>query len=207
MRYLPTIDPHRPEAGPVPTYCAVCAHSLTDAPSVELGIGPDCRRQHGYDRPDGAADQQRADGEIARAIAIDERLANLRTRLLSDDPRIWKRVLVRQIAVSQRGTAAAHLTAALHAVGWVQLAAAIAKRLGSAVIEQEGNVLLLRARRTPTLVAELRKVPGRMWHGGRGVNVVPAAQGPALWTLLKRALPIGTIVVGPRRMTVIGRVA
>lgn len=31
------------------THCAVCARPLLDAKSVELGIGPDCRRKYGYD--------------------------------------------------------------------------------------------------------------------------------------------------------------
>jgi exodeoxyribonuclease-5 len=33
----------------VEAHCAVCARPLTDPLSVELGIGPDCREQYGYD--------------------------------------------------------------------------------------------------------------------------------------------------------------
>ena len=29
------------------THCAVCARALVDAKSVELGIGPDCRKKYG----------------------------------------------------------------------------------------------------------------------------------------------------------------
>lgn len=31
------------------THCAVCARPLVDAKSVELGIGPDCRKKYGFD--------------------------------------------------------------------------------------------------------------------------------------------------------------
>src|SRR5581483_2384258 len=33
------------------THCAVCCRPLLDAQSVELGIGPECRKRAGYDIP------------------------------------------------------------------------------------------------------------------------------------------------------------
>lgn len=31
------------------THCAVCARPLRDAKSVEIGVGPDCRKKYGFD--------------------------------------------------------------------------------------------------------------------------------------------------------------
>lgn len=30
------------------THCAACARPLVDAKSVETGMGPDCRKRHGF---------------------------------------------------------------------------------------------------------------------------------------------------------------
>lgn len=50
------------------THCCVCRRPLRDAVSVELGIGPICRRKHVFDVPVDEA-ERRAANEIVHAVA------------------------------------------------------------------------------------------------------------------------------------------
>src|SRR5678815_1221799 len=51
------------------THCAVCARPLRDAKSVEIGMGPDCRRKHGFDVE--IAPEARAEAnKIIHALAL-----------------------------------------------------------------------------------------------------------------------------------------
>ena len=44
----------------VATRCAICRLPLTDAMSIQIGIGPDCRKGHGFEQSDCDADWGRA---------------------------------------------------------------------------------------------------------------------------------------------------
>jgi hypothetical protein len=53
------------------THCACCSRPLVDAVSVETGIGPDCRKKHGYTQaqaePNWEAVMQLTDGLVSVA--------------------------------------------------------------------------------------------------------------------------------------------
>jgi hypothetical protein len=44
----------------IATSCAICGRKLTDPLSIEIGIGPDCRKGKGFENQDSAADWSRA---------------------------------------------------------------------------------------------------------------------------------------------------
>jgi hypothetical protein len=51
----------------IATQCVICGHKLTDPLSIEIGIGPDCRKDGGYEDADAAADW----GAALRALGND----------------------------------------------------------------------------------------------------------------------------------------
>ena len=46
------------------SHCAMCGRGLTDETSISWGIGPDCRRNYGFDKQDAKADWGRALGAL-----------------------------------------------------------------------------------------------------------------------------------------------
>lgn len=167
----------------VATCCAVCSRPLVDATSVETGMGPTCRRKHGY-------------GEIEGA---------------DDDRRQAANVIVHHIALAQSGfadlgdntTFAAYVAngvGALQALGFASLANAIAKNAVAIRIVPLGGALL--AVFTPyrhDIGQEFRRVPGRRWDKEAKCNTIPdtVESKRALLALLKDCFA-GETGVGPK---------
>lgn len=51
------------------TSCVVCRRPLVDAVSVEAGMGPDCRRKHGYEQQ-ATEDQRTEANELVHSLAL-----------------------------------------------------------------------------------------------------------------------------------------
>lgn len=126
------------------THCACCARPLVDAESVELGIGPDCRKRHGFKAAqaepswDAVGDALRGSplgGESvlpggAEAAEAAWRLGGLEVRKLAN-------VLVHRIACEQGGAAVPAYVNAVRALGFIKLAGVLAHRLATVVIERD----------------------------------------------------------------------
>jgi hypothetical protein len=162
-----------PATAMLATHCAVCGRPLVDAASVEAGIGPDCRRKHGYGEqiaPEARAEANR----LVHGIAVER---HART---PDAAKIVKAI------------------ADVHALGLVALARVLADRLATVKIDgcDDGRYEV----RTPyseDAAAAFRTVCGRRWDCERKVNTFPADARGSLWAVLK-ALYAGSIAVGPR---------
>lgn len=155
------------------THCAVCARPLVDAKSVELGIGPDCRRKHGFDLNVSDAARTEANA-IVYAIAL----------------------------LDKRGIAlAAPSLARLRLLGFSQLADRIAERLPEVkpaiAIALEGGMYIVSAPYDARHVERMRRVPGRRFNWERKVDMVPVASKRALWDAL-RASFAGALAQGPQ---------
>jgi hypothetical protein len=162
------------------THCAVCARPLVDAKSVELGIGPDCRRKYGYD------------------LAC------------TDEARSEANRLVYRIAADQSGAQVAADCDALVALGFEKLAARIRDRVVAITIEESVSerglpVLLVKAPYSETALGAWRQVR-TYWHGASKRHAVDAGMRRNLFDLLKTYYP-GAIGMGPKGSFVVGGAA
>lgn len=157
------------------THCCCCGRPLVDAISVEMGIGPECRKG----RTDGITkEQQEVCNKLTHAAA-----------LAAQEGQVEK---VRFYA------------AEIRALGLVELADKVehrfvnAERLAKITIVQSGDMLSIRTpwKRNGDFVAAWRSIPGRRYGGG-GKNVVPVGSKRELWDLLKKFFP-GIYGKGPQ---------
>lgn len=186
----------------VATSCACCARPLLDAESVRLGIGPTCAKRHGFTAralfPDWSAVLAALGREEYAAMEIDRR------RPIYNDHEVARFVanrLVYRIASDQTGPRVQARTIALAALGYDKLAASIAMRLGAVRIEEEGDLLVVKAPRSEAFIAQMRRVPGSRWVGERRARLVPVASKRSLWGAIRAAFP-GSLVIGTKRLAV-----
>jgi len=152
------------------TSCAVCGRPLVDSISVETGIGPECRKKHGY--------------------AVD----------VSEDARTEGNAIVYAIAAgAHTGPALAGALARLRAIGFDRLADTIARRRGEIEItaSDDGARLIVRAPYCERAAGAWRAIPGRRWDPEAKANTVPVTSRGALWALLRAFWP-GSLALGPR---------
>ena len=181
----------------VATDCACCGQALQDAVSVELGIGPVCRKKHGFAAPDA--------GTVAdwdTALAAVERMPAAEAQRVLDvvhgdaDVRRVANVLVHLVAVHQGGPAVAHAVAALRALGFLKLADRIARHVAKIVVTVEGDTLAVASPYSDASTHEFRQVPGRRFDGATKRNVFPAHARAAVWKALRRCYA-GQMGIGP----------
>ena len=106
------------------TDCAQCNRPLRDAVSVEAGIGPDCRKRHGYGQAQGEADWTAVESVLAAHPDLAAVLAAHR-----GDAHRLANVLVHRAACAHRDERAPHAQA-VGALGFTVLAAALARAPG-----------------------------------------------------------------------------
>jgi len=181
------------------TNCAVCSRPLLDALSVEIGIGPICRKRHGYNE------------EVAALSDQDRQAANLIINHVASNPRDWAlreascaslRLLgFKKLAdrVLHRGhdapeASGPHLSDTVEVVPHVLPAQPPSRRWPNGLYAKAG--WLVRAPFRDDAIAAWRAVPGRIWVGDAKANFVPEAQRVALWELLRRHYA-GLRCVGP----------
>lgn len=200
----------------VATHCAVCARPLVDAVSVETGIGPDCRKKHGYTAPDLAVDVVAVVSALAAALPAEVYLEVVAKASISTEARACANVLVHRIAAEQTGPLVAAYVSALAKLGFTKLSERIAKRIGKVEVFEDGSgFYVIKTPFNESFVSQVRGIPGRRFErdasGKGGVNKVPVPQLPSerlamrkrIWGLLKTTFPAGTIVSGDRGMAVL----
>lgn len=192
--------------------CAVCARPLLDAVSVETGIGPDCRKKHGYTQPDLAVDALAVIAALAASLPGEVYL-ELASKT---DAREAANVLVHRIAAEQTGPLVSAYVTALSKLGFVKLSERIAKRIGKVTVHEDGEGFwVIDTPFNESFVSAVRGLPGRRFvrnaNGKGGVNKVPVPQLPSerasvrarIWGMLKTTFPAGTIVSGDRGLAVL----
>jgi hypothetical protein len=158
------------------TNCVVCGRPLVDAISVEMGIGPECRKEY--------------DGGIAPAVREE---AN---KIVHDA------AMSAGIGRVEEVLAAA---AKIEALGLSVLADKMRRRFKNAerlaeieIEEKDGKYRVItpyRRKESEAFVAAWRAVPGRRWENG--ANVVPVESKKALWAVLCRFFG-GRYAKGPK---------
>ena len=152
------------------TRCAACARPLVDATSVEIGMGPDCRKQYAW-----FADTSE-EGHEANQIVYKVALA----------------------ASSGNAPDAADINR-LVALGFDKLAARLVERTCKVRIAVSGDTLVVTTpyRDDPGYLAAWQAVPGRKWVKANKANHVPVTSKAALWDLLLKWFP-GDLASGPK---------
>lgn len=165
------------------THCAMCARPLVDARSVDLGIGPDCRKKHGFNE---VVDEEAraAANRIVHAVA----LARANGAPLEGD---WDALTA---------------STALAGLGFRKLADVLAKR--AAVVRVEATripvvnsvasteVLLVFAPYNEAANETWRRI-GARWDKERKCRVLPASRRALLWDALKKHYA-GACALGPK---------
>lgn len=187
----------------IATTCCVCGIGLTDATSIEFGIGPVCRRKYRYEDAhpvshDTAGDvanyMRAAHGDIFPQEVADRVI----DAALADDSRKAANLLV-YFASAEQGMAAVHAAEALKMLGYTELAERIEKRLVGVHITRRDGKIAVASEFNEVFIAGIRGLGGR-WSGKPAKEwLLPstpeAAEG--LWALIKRAYP-GEIGIGPK---------
>lgn len=160
------------------THCCCCGRPLVDSVSVELGIGPECRK--GFD---GGIDANTQDecNRLTRAAAVAAQNGNVER--------------VREIA------------AEIETLGLASLADKVRKRFVNAekrakiTIVNNGDTLVVetpfRRKDSSGFIEAWRNIPGRRYDRSRNANVVPVNQKRQLWQLLQQFFP-GEYGKGPQ---------
>jgi len=184
------------------THCACCARPLVDAVSVETGIGPDCRKKHGFAAPDAEVDE----AALVAALSAYNQGRGYETAIVTSQADVSGRTLanriVHRIAVEQDVPGVAHLVNALRALGFAKLAARVAKRLVRITITAEGADLLVVAPYSEEALTAWRGIPGRRWDKAAKATRVPAKCARPLWDLLRTHFR-GVFAVGPKGVFVV----
>lgn len=138
----------------VATNCAVCARPLVDAVSVETGMGPDCRKKHGFNIE--AAPETRAEANK----------------------------LVYQIALNQGGVEVLKAAVRLRELGFSKLAAVLIERKAEVTITEDAEGVVVESPYVEEAVAAFRSIPGRKWDKEAKANRFPTGSKAALLKVL-----------------------
>lgn len=180
------------------TKCACCSRPLLDAVSVETGVGPDCRKNHGY----GAADMLTDWAGVDAVLEGTDALEVIKTEKIH--PRLAANYLVYLIAAEQNGVNVHRYTAALARLGFRTLAGRVALRIRGVVVTADGAELLVKAPFSARFRGELRftRVTASFDKKADAWRV-PATEARALFAAIKGGFPRGTVVVGSKGATVL----
>lgn len=184
-----------PATALVATHCCACHHELTDAVSVEIGMGPTCRRKAGLETEGTGADWSRALPLLAVCgIVVD-----------AGDARRAANVAVHRIAADQSSAHVPAILSALEALGFARVAERIRDHLRPAAVrvDVDGDRFVVRVEGLDresfdALLTAMRAVPGRRYDSERKASLVPASSRIALWNAIRGSVRAGTIIVWPR---------
>ena len=167
-----------PAAKMLATRCACCCKALLDAKSVEIGMGPSCRRKHGYDI----------------ACTNEERIAANKV--------VYEIALMASNVLPETPVALKAATDALVGLGFTVLAARIMARVATVTVTETEGRLAVDTPYDPAIVDAFRRVAGRQWSKEKKVNTFPPAARLALWAVFQRFYP-GKLGQGPKGLFVI----
>lgn len=173
--------------------CACCRKELLDAKSVELGMGPVCRKKHGFDKADGEANWQgvvsallcglklgvdtagiealvgqAANGDAdARAVLEDallERVPEAKIEsLLARSARELCNALVHRIACEGLNVNVAAHIKTIGELGYTKLAGILTKRAAAIVITRTETGIEVRTPYSEAFNVAVRRIPSRRW--------------------------------------------
>lgn len=188
----------------VATDCACCGRPLVDAVSVETGIGPVCREKYGF------LDEVTSSVE---ALAEAQTILGATLSIEGLDARSAANKIVHFIAAHEsdaHALARCQAGVALVKIGFVRLAARLCEReteRGAINVEAVGATLEVRTPFSERFNENIRSLRGVRWDAARKVRIVPHrsfVDRIALWRVLEKSFPAGTLVRGSKGCRVLG---
>jgi len=196
----------------VATHCCVCGLTLTDATSVNCGIGPVCRRKYRYE------DAFPITPEIKFQVSVymtmnPEQFVPAFVSAMSDalNHPLSRRAanLAVYFASAEQGLPAAHAAFLVKLLGYDKLADVIMARLTAVVVSRTADgMVAIKTPYDPAFVSAIksRYLPGREWKGKEIGWVLPDSL--EAFELLERAIRTafpGQQGSGPKGVFEIGR--
>lgn len=141
------------------THCAICNRPLLDAMSVEIGMGPECRKKNGY------------------------KSANV-----TEEGRVEGNRIIHSIACGLPGEHFIGALKRLRDLGFDELVGALTLAKVEVQIEDHGDFLHVVTPYKEEALSAWRTIPGRKYDRETKCNKVPnyGASRAALWVLLRR---------------------
>lgn len=162
-----------PQTALLATHCMLCGKELCDAVSVEVGIGPVCRKKAGY--ADGPEESRKAANKLIHFVAVSKDNAQ-RIVAMND-----------LMGLGFAGV----VKAMLRAVADVKISMTDESHPHGA------GRLAVKTPYNPAAVVAMRNVPGRRWDGTNKINTFPVSSKNKLWQVLQ-IHNNGAIGVGPK---------
>jgi hypothetical protein len=155
-----------PATAMVATVCVCCQTALVDAKSVEIGMGPVCRKKHGYN------------------VEVGE------------DARKQANVIIHYLACERFPADLAEKLAELEGLGFQRLVAILMKRKSAAqvTVSADATVFEVRSKYDVEFVNALRAISGRRWNGEAKCWTIPVHKVGSLYAAL-RGCYAGKLVV------------
>jgi hypothetical protein len=188
------------------SHCCICGRPLVDGLSVELGLGPECRKRHGYRKLDTAPNW-----EVVTAMLYNHHQQVTPETIVAieaQDERRFANIVVNW-AARNRSNRRDVLRAAqlIVAAGYVKLGKTLARRalrtLPLVTVTKENEYLIVEAPHNTQAILESRNVTGRTWDSKRKVKIWPMSSRLEVWDWLKahyRGYPIltdrGILLIG-----------
>ena len=177
-----------------PTSCCFCGRPLTDASSRQFGWGPTCAEKYGL--PHGQlGDEPPASDETIEAV--EKEIAGLPQSVVRSIRRgiedgscraiVNKAIYQASVAVSHPDNDRTRVLSAVYNIANRCGYSKVAEALSDQFLNQSLQVVAVKLKRgaggqidvfspyNPTLLEQLRTVPGRRWDGARKCNTVPEA--------------------------------
>jgi len=175
------------------SHCACCGRPLVDSKSVEAGVGPECRKKHGYGEAQLPANWEK----VTAALGAVNPPVQLVKAIFMHEAHKAANILVYHIAAQQEGGYVANFVEALGALGYTNLARRMVQRLNGIIVDLKDSTLIVRAPYNPAL--QIGSVAGASYSHTKGVRfTAPAEQARGVWTALCAGYKPGTLVAGAK---------
>lgn len=188
----------------VATNCACCGRPLVDAVSVETGMGPHCRKKHGFAQADTEVEIVAVVTTLAATLPADVYAAVIPSAGQADMARVAVNRLVHRIACLDDAAANLPLWIAMvnavRELGFVKLADRIAQRWTKIRIEEDSGTYVVRTPFNEELLPLMRAIRGRRW--AKPVNIIPTSERAQLWAALRKCFA-GRVAIGPKGLFVV----
>lgn len=153
------------------THCAVCGRPLVDALSVEIGMGPDCRKKYGKEFEGVTNDARRVANKAVHRLAV------------------WRHLMKANIATLDDSRAALSDIALVQQVGLSNLARTLENRLCSIRIEDRGaDAMTMRTPYVDEFGRSMWRCEAR-WNAEEKAWSFPRARRRDVYEALRRTFP------------------
>jgi len=171
------------------THCLMCNRPLVDATSVETGLGPECRKKHGF-----LEAQTAPQWELVAQFCPPEYMFRE-----GETAREVVNRLVYHAALGMDKDKLCRVISAIRWLGYTKMADRLMSRLGDVKVEVVGGTIEVSAPYSDRFLYETKWM-GRRWDPKRKVTIFPEGVRHRVWEAI-RASYAGKMLVSHKGMT------